>query len=238
MKYRKSLLAVTCALPLIVTACGKDDGESADGTHSSAADSSAAASSENNSSDKSKPSEGKKDGEKGDKASESNKDPKPDEARRDSEGGRPSADGKRNDNDGGGTPRRDQRNGEPRGAGHGAPPAAGGNDSQQITELVQGMSKQRSAYDFLNYSLAHSCRAYINSQGGEKTIRSNNDAIKAMGPEGNKAIPVPAVKSVDNIKVNGDRATATVTASYANKAPQTEPMSFARENGKWTLCPS
>lgn len=238
MKYRKSLLAVTCALPLILTACGKDDGESADGTHSSAADSSAAASSENNSSDKSKPSEGKEDGEKGDKASESNKAPKPDEARRDSEGGRPSADGKRNDNDGGGTPGRDRRNGEPRGAGHGAPPAAGGNDSQQITALVQGMSKQRSAYDFLNYSLAHSCRAYINSQGGEKTIRSNNDAIKAMGPEGNKAIPVPAVKSVDNIKVNGDRATATVTASYANKAPQTEPMSFARENGKWTLCPS
>ena len=238
MKYRKSLLAATCALPLILTACGKDDGESADGTHSSAADSSAASSSETNPSDKSKPSEGKKDGEKGDKASDSDKTPKPDEAHRGSEGGRPSTDGKRNHNDGGEATGGDQRNGEPRGAGRGAPPAAGGNDSQQITALVQGMSKQRSAYDFLNYSLAHSCRAYINSQGGEKTIRSNNDAIKAMGPEGNKAIPVPAVKSVDNIKVNGDRATATVTASYANKAPQTEPMSFARENGKWTLCPS
>ena len=68
------------------------------------------------------------------------------------------------------------------------------------------MGKQRSAYDFLNYSLDHSCQSYISSQGGEKTIRANNNTIKAMGPEGNKAIPVPSIKSVNGIKVNGRQA--------------------------------
>ena len=233
MKYRKSLLAVTCALPLALAACGKDDGESADGAHSTTAESSASSSATGPSA--TRPSDDKnKDG----KASESDKAAKPDDAHQGSDEKRPAAAGHADKNGEGNKPGHEQGSAERNDPAHGAPPAASGGDSQQITALVKGMSNQRSAYDFLNYSLAHSCQSYISSQGGEKTIRSNNESIKAMGAEGDKAIPVPAVKSVDKIQVNGDRATASVTASYANKPPQTEPMSFARENGKWTLCPS
>ena len=243
MKYRKSLLAFTCALPLVLTACGKDDGGSENNAQNNAAESASTAASSESKPNSEKPSESS-DPEDKDKASKDNHDGqsgkdgnKPgDDPAKNAEGDR----GGNRDNSGRGesTDSEPGASGQPGRGGNGAPGGASAGDSQAITNLIQGMGKQRSAYDFLNYSLDHSCQSYISSQGGEKTIRANNNTIKAMGPEGNKAIPVPSVKSVNDIKVNGDNATARVTASYGNKAPQTESMSFARENGKWTLCPS
>lgn len=235
MKYRKSLLALTCALPLVLTACGKDGGEAEDGAKNTAAESanSAATSEPKPNSDKPSESSTAKESDKADKDKQGSTKPAP--GQKESKDGASSNDTNRDANAANG------RGGENKAADRGegrAPRGASAGDSQQITSLVQGMGKHRSAYDFLNYSVNNSCKSYINSQGGEKVIRSNNETIKAMGPEGNKAIPVPRIKSVDDIQVNGDNATARVTASYGNKAPQTESMSFARENGKWTLCPS
>lgn len=241
MKYRKSLLALTCALPLVLTACGKDEGGNDNGAATNAAENSSAAD----------PSESTPGGDKAAESSDSSSSAKADDkADKDKgqQGQESDAESTKGDRDGADKPAEGNRPPAPAGdrneggreqkQGNRASGGANGGDTQAITTLVQGMGKQRSAYDFLNYSLNNSCKAYIDSQGGEKTIRSNNDTIKAMGPEGNKAIPVPKISSVKEVNVNGDRATARVTASYGTKAPQTESMSFARENGKWTLCPN
>ncbi|WP_133258545.1 Rv0361 family membrane protein [Corynebacterium heidelbergense] len=128
--------------------------------------------------------------------------------------------------------------GAPNGGG-GAPDRPGavpvqGSDQDQIRSIVNGLGNtDRSAADYQLYIADNSCTAYLDANGGMENLRQN-----AEGARDRPASEVaPRITGVDPITVNGERATATVTVEQ-NGSPATQDMQFARENGRWTICPS
>ncbi|HIW95515.1 MAG TPA: hypothetical protein H9867_03390 [Candidatus Corynebacterium gallistercoris] len=110
-------------------------------------------------------------------------------------------------------------------------------DQAAIAHLVHGLSDgNKNMQDYARYTLAHSCQAYIERSGGMDKLRQEADALNQAGNIGQYAQP-PQITSVDNITVNGDNATASVSTTMNNQA-STEQMQFRREGGSWKLCPA
>ena len=100
---------------------------------------------------------------------------------------------------------------------------------QQVARAAVGQNdalQRRSYADFRGYT----CGA---QQGNEAdTLARQRDSVAKRGER--------FVDDVTDIKVDGDRATAKVTYHF-DKAPDTKTgveMTFAREDGAWTVCSS
>lgn len=218
-RLRRATLAAVAAGSLVLAACGSDDDSdssadsSAAGTaHSSAtashgAGSSAAATSGAPASGSEKP------GKPGD----------PSEPGRPGDPGHPGADPQHPDGGDGARPD------------GGAPaPAADGDDAAAITAVVRGMADQRSQADFDQYTLDNYCAAYIDSRGGRDALQGEVDRTRADDHDVNAQI---TVDSVDDIRVDGDHATA-VTNGTVNGQPSSSPATYQREDGAWKICPT
>lgn len=112
---------------------------------------------------------------------------------------------------------------------------AQGSDDQQIRAVVQGMGRaDGTGEDYLNYITDNSCQAYVDRNGGLPALRQAAQAARTR-PASEVA---PEIDDISGISVQGDRATAAVTAHQRGGTPFSQNMEFAREGGAWRICPS
>lgn len=213
MSYRKTFAAALCVLPFALTACGSD-GDSGDSSASSSASSSTTTAG---------PSTQKSETDKTASSNDPSKDPQS-----------PDADGAQ------GQPgQNDQAQG---GANQGQPPvpmsgSAPQKDKEEITNLVLTLGQgSKNAAEFNNQLIDNSCKAYIDSKGGEEAARQSANAVQDAGSF-NDIARVPKFTSVDDITVNGDQATAVVHAEQGGQS-FSQKMNFTREDGRWKMCPT
>lgn len=209
MTDRKTLLAIVLTLPLVLSACGSDDAPSESSTTTSSSASPAASSSSAVGSPTGSPAPSAPNASQPASPSSSPGSPAPQSA-----------------------PGADPAQPAPA-AGQSAPDArsSGAEDSQQITSLIESMDDGGDDIAaFLLYTVDHTCSDVKNRYGGDQKLR--DEANVARGMTFSKAgQPIPRISEVKNVQVNGDKATAEVTA-----ANDTSTVNLLRENGQWTLC--
>ena len=248
---KKSLIAVALVAPLALAACGSDD--SNDDSKKAAA-TTASKSSEDKSADKSQDKDADKDKDKN-----KDKDKDKDGENKDGAAGAEGQDGEGPDQ-----MANPLNNGEDPFAGaKDIKPIEGGQDAndadkQAIEQLVRGQHEIDNVKEYFNYMPQHACQAvregqakefsqyqqYVDSLPNESFAEYANSMRQQGGGNGEvekfasqlESIPQSTkLQSVNDIVVNGDDASATVSVSNS-EGNETSTVRFRRENGNWTFC--
>ncbi|WP_408922406.1 hypothetical protein [Corynebacterium kefirresidentii] len=243
---KKSLIAVALVAPLALAACGSDDNND---DSKKAAATTASKSSEDKSADKSQDKDADKDKDK-------NKDKDKDKD------GAAGAEGQ--DGEGPDQMANPLNNGEDPFAGaKDIKPIEGGQDAndadkQAIEQLVRGQHEIDNVKEYFNYMPQHACQAvregqakefgqyqqYVDSLPNQSFAEYANTMRQQGGGNGEvekfasqlESIPQSTkLQSVNDIVVNGDDASATVSVSNS-EGNETSTVRFRRENGNWTFC--
>ena len=118
-------------------------------------------------------------------------------------------------------------------------PAGGtsGEDATAIANLVNGLGVDRPASEYTRYVWQHTCSKDNDASGGADALREQSEAFVGRGQWGDLVGPdvLPRIRAVNDVSVDGDRATAQVSAT-TNGQDQDQRMTFAREGGQWTFC--
>ena len=244
---KKSLIAVALVAPLALAACGSDD-------NNDDSKKAAAKSSEDKSADKSQDKDADKDKDKN-----KDKDKDKDGENKDGAAGAEGQDGEGPDQ-----MANPLNNGEDPFAGaKDIKPIEGGQDAndadkQAIEQLVRGQHEIDNVKEYFNYMPQHACQAvregqakefsqyqqYVDSLPNESFAEYANSMRQQGGGNGEvekfasqlESIPQSTkLQSVNDIVVNGDDASATVSVSNS-EGNETSTVRFRRENGNWTFC--
>ena len=248
---KKSLIAVALVAPLALAACGSDDNND---DSKKAAATTASKSSEDKSADKSQDKDADKDKDKN-----KDKDKDKDGENKDGAAGAEGQDGEGPDQ-----MANPLNNGEDPFAGaKDIKPIEGGQDAndadkQAIEQLVRGQHEIDNVKEHFNYMPQHACQAvregqakefsqyqqYVDSLPNESFAEYANSMRQQGGGNGEvekfasqlESIPQSTkLQSVNDIVVNGDDASATVSVSNS-EGNETSTVRFRRENGNWTFC--
>lgn len=251
---KKSLIAVALVTPLALAACGSDDNDDS----KKAAATTASKSSEDKSADKSED----KDADKSeDKDKEKEKDENKDGEKKDAAAG---AEGEDGAGEGPGQLANPLNNGEDPFAGaKDIKPIEGGQnandaDKQAIEQLVRGQHEIDNVKEYFNYMPQHACQAVRDEQSQEfaqyqqyvdslpnqsfaeyaNTMRQQGGGNSEVEKFASQLESIPQstkLQSVNDVVVNGDDASATVSVSNS-EGTETSTVRFRRENGNWTFC--
>ena len=251
---KKSLIAVALVTPLALAACGSDDNDDS----KKAAATTASKSSEDKSADKSED----KDADKSeDKDKEKEKDENKDGEKKDAAAGAEGEDGAGEGPDQLANP---LNNGEDPFAGaKDIKPIEGGQnandaDKQAIEQLVRGQHEIDNVKEYFNYMPQHACQAVRDEQAQEfgqyqqyvdslpnqsfaeyaNTMRQQGGGNSEVEKFASQLESIPQstkLQSVNDVVVNGDDASATVSVSNS-EGTETSTVRFRRENGNWTFC--
>ena len=248
---KKSLIAVALVAPLVLAACGSDDNND---DSKKAAATTASKSSEDKSADKSQDKDADKDKDKN-----KDKDKDKDGENKDGAAGAEGQDGEGPDQ-----MANPLNNGEDPFAGaKDIKPIEGGQDAndadkQAIEQLVRGQHEIDNVKEYFNYMPQHACQAvregqakefgqyqqYVDSLPNQSFAEYANTMRQQGGGNGEvekfasqlESIPQSTkLQSVNDIVVNGDDASATVSVSNS-QGNETSTVRFRRENGNWTFC--
>ena len=248
---KKSLIAVALVAPLALAACGSDDNND---DSKKAAATTASKSSEDKSADKSQDKDADKDKDKN-----KDKDKDKDGENKDGAAGAEGQDGEGPDQ-----MANPLNNGEDPFAGaKDIKPIEGGQDAndadkQAIEQLVRGQHEIDNVKEDFNYMPQHACQAvregqakefgqyqqYVDSLPNQSFAEYANTMRQQGGGNGEvekfasqlESIPQSTkLQSVNDIVVNGDDASATVSVSNS-EGNETSTVRFRRENGNWTFC--
>lgn len=256
---KKSLIAVALVTPLALAACGSDDNDDS----KKAAATTASKASEDKSADKSKDKDADKDKDK--EKNKDNKDKEKDQNKdgenKDAAAG---AEGEDAAGEGPDELANPLNNGEDPFAGaKDIKPIEGGQDAndgdkQAIEQLVRGQHEIDNVKEYFNYMPQHACQAvregqsqefsqyqqYVDSLPNQSFAEYANTMRQQGGGNGevekfaNQLESIPQstkLQSVNDIVVNGDDASATVSVSNS-EGNETSTVRFRRENGNWTFC--
>ena len=258
---KKSLIAVALVTPLALAACGSDDNDDS----KKAAATTASKSSEDKSADKSegKDADKSKDKDK-DKDKDKEKDQNKDGEKKDAAAGAEGQEGEDGAAEGPDQLANPLNNGEDPFAGaKDIKPIEGGQDAndgdkQAIEQLVRGQHEIDNVKEYFNYMPQHACQAVRDEQSQEfgqyqqyvdslpnQSFAEYANTMRQQGggnPEVEKfagqleSIPQSTkLQSVNDVVVNGDDASATVSVSNS-EGTETSTVRFRRENGNWTFC--
>lgn len=118
----------------------------------------------------------------------------------------------------------------------GAP--ASGDDASQIRGVSEGLAGDRSYAEYMQYVYDTTCTADIDRLGGRDSYRQQieearkeNKQWSEVAGEGN----IPTVHGVNDIQVQGDRATANVDRTIGGNRGS-EVVTYVREDGGWKTC--
>ena len=262
---KKSLLAVALVAPLALAACGSDDNddskEAAATTASKSSEDKSADKSQDKDADKDKNRDKDKNKDKDkDKNKEQNKDGEAKDAAANDEG----QEGEDGAGEGPDQMANPLNNGEDPFAGaEDIKPIEGGQnandaDKQAIEQLVRGQHEIDNVKEYFNYMPQHACQAVRDEQSQEfsqyqqyvdslpnqsfgeyaNTMRQQGGGNAEIEKFASQLESIPQstkLQSVNDVVVNGDDASATVSVSNS-EGTETSTVRFRRENGNWTFC--
>ena len=114
--------------------------------------------------------------------------------------------------------------------------AAGEEDASEINGVLDGFydrlgNPDTMVSDLTNYMVDNTCSAVIEEAGGREAIQNSYTADAPIGQAG----MVASTHSVEDIRVDGDSASAYVTVN-ANGQEESNTVRLVRENNRWTMC--
>lgn len=112
---------------------------------------------------------------------------------------------------------------------------ASAEETEALSNLVNGIYQQPSLHGFMMYMPNHTCAATLEAQGGIEAY--SLDGIPDMPMDQFPGYSESRVTAIENQTVTdaGDRASATVTVQTA-EGPSTGTMVFQHEGGEWKFC--
>ncbi|RNE49458.1 hypothetical protein C5L39_03630 [Corynebacterium alimapuense] len=108
-------------------------------------------------------------------------------------------------------------------------------DRAEIEALIQGIYQSATIHEFISYIPQNSCRAVLEANGGEASLDLTGIADMPLNEYPAFVEAQPHVASIEDVQVNGDQASAVVTAVSSGQA-ETRTQRFLREDGQWTFC--
>ena len=131
-------------------------------------------------------------------------------------------------------------------------------DKQAIEQLVRGQHEIDNVKEYFNYMPQHACQAVRDEQSQEfaqyqqyvdslpnqsfaeyaNTMRQQGGGNSEVEKFASQLESIPQstkLQSVNDVVVNGDDASATVSVSNS-EGTETSTVRFRRENGNWTFC--
>lgn len=115
--------------------------------------------------------------------------------------------------------------------GQAADPAA----TDEINQLVGGLYETQTLRQFLRYVPDHTCGEVMAQQGELQNMDYNQIPDMPLSDVPNAQWDQAGVKSVEDLQVKGDTASATVTVNTP-EGEDSSVMRFKQENGAWTFC--
>ena len=122
---------------------------------------------------------------------------------------------------------------------------AGEADVRAMTETMNRIYNPADIVSWSRVIMDNSCQKVVDQTDQELAARGTNldqteaqmrQALNAQRAAGQPVPPVPKTQtSLDDVRVNGDTASATVTVN-TNGRTESGVQRFARENGQWKVC--
>lgn len=106
---------------------------------------------------------------------------------------------------------------------------------KEIKALVNGLYQTKTVRDLVTYMPDHTCKSVVDQQGGKAAMDVGGMQDPVLDMPAETMIGNNSVKSIKDIKVNGNKASAMVTISTAN-GDDTKVQQYLKENGAWTFC--
>ncbi|WP_420100031.1 hypothetical protein [Corynebacterium sp.] len=116
---------------------------------------------------------------------------------------------------------------------------ANGDDAAQITALVRGFGEDKIYRDYYRYTIDKTCNADLDQMGGRENLQQ--DSSGELGDKMASEVMsdmyggLPVIHGVNDIRVDGDHATANIDATE-NGNRKTTPKNYVREDGQWRTC--
>ena len=108
-------------------------------------------------------------------------------------------------------------------------------DRAEIDGLVRGMYQVDTFHQFLRYIPENTCNELVAAQGGATAMDLAGVPDQPLNQWDYYVAAEPHITSVEDVRVEGDRASAVVTAVSAGQA-ETRTQRYLREDGRWKFC--
>ncbi|MCS5479326.1 hypothetical protein NYP18_06610 [Corynebacterium sp. YIM 101645] len=113
--------------------------------------------------------------------------------------------------------------------------AASESDRAEIEGLVHGIYQMDTFHQFLRYIPENTCNEVVAAQGGAASMDLAGIPDQPLAEWDYYVSAQPHIASVTDVQVEGDRASAVVTAVSAGQS-ETRTQRYQREDGRWKFC--
>ena len=113
--------------------------------------------------------------------------------------------------------------------------AASETDRAEIEQLVRGIYEVETFHQFLRYVPENTCNEAVAAQGGPQAMDLAGIPDQPLHQWDVYAAAQPHIASVDDIRVEGNHASAVVTAVSAGQT-ETRTQRYLHEDGRWKFC--
>lgn len=113
--------------------------------------------------------------------------------------------------------------------------AANEADRAEIERLVRGIYEVETFHQFLRYVPENTCNEAIAAQGGPQAMDLAGIPDQPLHQWDVYASAQPHIASVEDIRVEGNHASAVVTAVSAGQS-ETRTQRYLHEDGRWKFC--
>jgi len=108
-------------------------------------------------------------------------------------------------------------------------------DRAEIEGLVGGIYQSQTFHQFLRYVPENACSAVIEANGGPAALDLGDIPDMPLSQLPGYAESNAHIQSIDDVRVEGDQASAVVTA-VSNGQAETQTQRFLKEDGRWKFC--
>lgn len=108
-------------------------------------------------------------------------------------------------------------------------------DRAEIEGLVGGIYNTETFHQFLRYVPENACSAVIEANGGPAALDLAEIPDMPLSQLPGYAESNAHIQSIEDVRVEGDQASAVVTA-VSNGQAETQTQRFLKEDGRWKFC--
>ncbi|GAB3699683.1 hypothetical protein [Corynebacterium nasicanis] len=108
-------------------------------------------------------------------------------------------------------------------------------EQAEIEHLVRGIYEVETFHQMLRYIPENTCHEAVAAQGGAQAMDLNGVPDSRLADMPQYATANPHIQSVTDVRVDGNRASAVVTAVSAGQT-ETRTQRYLHEDGRWKFC--